>query len=93
MERQVSVHVQRWEPMPGGKAKVKIMEKAMNLQNIVHEGEFYRTAKKLTRGRYIMVKAPLPPGMAFRRVDKKKPPKTAPSPTDREPLQYQPEAV
>ena len=68
MERQVSVHVQRFEPMGGGKAKVKILETAMNLQNIVHEGDYYRTVKKLTRGRYIMIKAPLPPGMMIKKV-------------------------
>lgn len=58
MERQVKVSVQRWEPMGGGRVKVKIAEKQLNISNIIHGGVPFVTVKKMGRGRYVMRQDP-----------------------------------
>lgn len=54
MDRQVKIHVQRWEPMGDGRVKVKIAEKNFHISDMTHEGVPYVTVKQYGRGRYIV---------------------------------------
>ena len=53
MNKKITVHVQRWESLGGGKARVKIADK-INLTNITHDGVQYLTTKSLGRGRFVV---------------------------------------
>ena len=58
MDRNVNINIQRWEPISGGRVKVKIAEKKYNITGVTHNGEPYVTIKKYGRGRYMMRLAP-----------------------------------
>lgn len=93
MDKRVKITVQRFESLGGGRFKVKIAEKRMNMTNLVHEGEYFVTQKKMGRGRYVMKKEPMPENLTRPAISPGRPVKPPAPPVPevfvRSPMEYQ----